>query len=192
MNSDHPAFQAISTLKSLGLNTKGIEDQLAEKADAAIAQPSEFDLLYSLATPASWLPHFEHGVPTLSPSTIRVGARLTLTPGQRATLRERYEMTPTRVVEVVNFELYPGTKAIKWLTLRSDLHVPESHRKHILVHCLISDFGNWYRSSVELDQEAEKAREDKPRAKRASAGKGVEGRGSAESALELAAKYALL
>lgn len=190
MNSDHPAFQAIATLKHLGFNTKSLDDQLAEKTEATITQPSEFDLLYPLSTPASWLPHFEHGVPTLSPSTIRVGARLTLTPGQRATLRERYEMTPTRVVEVVNFELYPGTKAIKWLTLRSDLHVPESHRKHILVHCLISDFGNWYRSSIELDQEAEKAKESAPKGARRS--KKPEEKDSAATALELAAKYAIL
>jgi hypothetical protein len=91
----------------------------------------------------------------LTNSTLRVGARLQLSPGQRSTLRERYELTPTKVVEVVNIELFEGTRMIRELVLRSDLHVSEHQRKHILVHCRISDFGAWYGSSVELDRERE-------------------------------------
>ena len=56
-------------------------------------------------------------------------------------------------------ECYPGTKAIKELVLRSDLHVPESNRKHILVHARITSFGKWYGSSIELDKEKEEEKE---------------------------------
>jgi hypothetical protein len=147
---------AVDTLDAQGFDTAEIRREKAAREVRTIRTPNASDLAFPLNTPASWLPHFVNGQPpVLTNSTLRVGARLQLSPGQRSTLRERYELTPTKVVEVVNIELFEGTKMIRELVLRSDLHVSEHQRKHILVHCRISDFGAWYGSSVELDRERE-------------------------------------
>lgn len=170
INSEAERQKALAILVSQGFEIKDLVAQ-QESREATASSPTQEDLRYPLTTPDSWLPHFESREPLLSTSTLRIGARLTLTPGQRATLREQFEMTPTKVVEVTRLECFPGTRAIRELVLRSDLHVPESKRKHILVHCRITSFGKWYGSSIELDKakEEEKAALQDQRAQRASA-----------------------
>lgn len=147
---------AVDALDAQGFDTAAIRAEHAAREVRTIRPPSASDIAFPLNTPVSWVPHFKDGQPpVLTNSTLRVGARLQLSPGQRSTLRDRYELTPTRVVEVVNIELFENTRYIRELTLRSDIHVSEHQRKHILVHCRISDFGAWYSSSIELDRERE-------------------------------------
>ena len=165
INSESEYSKALATLTAQGFDIKSIVSQKAAKDEEAQPKPTEDDLLYQLTTPDSWIPHFESREPVLSLSTIRIGTRLTLTSGQRSTLRDRYEMTPTKVVEVLRVECFPGTRSIRELVLRSDLHVPDNQRKHILVHCRISDFANWWRSSIELDKKAEEEKQSKEAAK---------------------------
>lgn len=160
LNREAKYSEALATLVAQDYDISAIVNQHRLREQAAIGQPTEADLRHQLSTPESWQPHFDQHEPTLSPSTLRIGGRFTLTAGQRSTLRDRYEMTPTKVVEVVNIELYPQTKCIHNLVLRSDRHVAESRRKHILVQCCISDFGQWLDSSSERDKEIEKVKDE--------------------------------
>src|ERR1035437_7256746 len=158
LTSESRYRSAVDTLDEMRFDTTAIRHEHASREASRYRAINESDIAFPLNTPESWLPHFEDGQPpVLTNSTLRVGARLQLSPGQRSTLRDRYELTPTKVVEVTNLELFEGTRFIRELVLGSDIHVSEHQRKHILVHCRISDFGAWYRSSVELDKEREEA-----------------------------------
>jgi hypothetical protein len=154
--------RAIQTLVAQEYDISDIIRQNKEKETRNAPQPTDLDQLYPLTTPESWVPHFDIGasdpmenVPILSTSTLRMGGRFLLTPGQRATIRARYNLTPTKVVEITQLECYEGTRIIKDLVIKSDLHVPEHQRKHVLVCCRISDFGKWYSEAKAIDEEIE-------------------------------------
>ena len=152
LDSEARYSQAIATLTALKYDIRSIVDQHTARQATEDRKASEMDIRYPLSTPESWQPHFDNGTPTLNNSTIREGGRFVLTPGQRSILRDRYEMTPTHFVEVSRVELFPGTIYIKSVVLKSDLHIAESERKHALIQCCISDFGQWLHSSIERDE----------------------------------------
>lgn len=101
-------------------------------------------------------------IPTLSTSTLRAGAQFLLSRGQRARLRA-YGLTPSRVVECVSLDMFPGTRAVKAMVLKSCLHVAEHQRRHVLMQVTINDFGAFIQSAIELEHEADDASETKQR-----------------------------
>lgn len=175
---------ALATLQRLGFDTSDITKQHAvmlREHDAA--QPTALDLQWQLSTPESWHTHFEQtkkvgdvvltegGVaPIFSTSTCRVGAQFSLTKGQRNMMRG-YGMTPTRYVEVIDLELFPSTRAVRMITFKSCLHVPEHKRKHVLFQVTITDFAKFMQSAKDIDNEDEDVKAERDESKRAKAEK---------------------
>lgn len=114
-------------------------------------QPTADDLKYSVLGEASINEHLSE-VSELDPSRMVEGRSYTLTSGQRAWLREVYDMTPARTVTIIELAFWPGTRCPQRLTLRSDEHVDNS-RKHVLVMCAITSVGRFFTESKAKEQE---------------------------------------
>lgn len=147
---------AVRLLALLGYDLADIHRQHTTKlAEHESGQPTDLDLKYQLQVPKSWASHFEE-VPYMSPSTIRVGAQLKLTSGQRKTLQSNREsggLTPTRTITILDIDCYPGTSAIRTLTLKSNIHVPEHKRRHVLTQWTITSFGDFMQRAYDADVE---------------------------------------
>lgn len=147
-------------------------------------EPSDLTKLYPLQVISGWKDHFESAkekatsttsapdptddldpadlnVPVLSTFTLRTGARLRLTPGQRAYLRDAYSITPTPIVEVDELAIHSDGEYtyVKELKLSSTLHIPTG-RKSILRSVRITDFGVFYDSARSHDAKIHLAREE--------------------------------
>lgn len=84
--------------------------------------------------------------PTTSP-----GRAYTLTKGQRAILRERYGMTPTKEVVVNEIAVWPAAPTcVRHISLRSTEHVPE-HRRHLLNAAVIEDWTAFCEAAQAID-----------------------------------------
>ena len=134
---------AVRLLALLGYDLADIHRQHTTKlAEHESGQPTDLDLKYKLNVPESWVSHFEE-VPLLSCFTIRVGAQFKLTSGQRRVLRDMAGLTPTRIITILDLELFPGTRAVRSLTIGSNIHTPEHLRRHVLTKWTITSFGDF-------------------------------------------------
>ena len=118
------------------------------------AEPSAEDLMcHCLTTPAAISEHFADGTnPILSPRNITAGYSYQLSPGQRKWLRDRYDLTPTKTVTIIELALWPKTDHPRRLIIRSDLHVEEHRRKHVLVQVAITQPGEFFVQSAREDK----------------------------------------
>lgn len=142
-------------LDAHGFDTKALWRELSTRvAVHERGTPSEADLRYTCPTVAPDLAtHFsEGGVPQeLSAGVMWAGYSYTLTPGQRAVLRDTYGLTPTQTVTVDYIEPWPGTQHPRNVKLRSDIHVDPRHRRHVLTQCVIRDVATFFADAQEHD-----------------------------------------
>lgn len=119
--------------------------------------PDDFDRRYELPVDAPTIgEHFLNGeAQVLSPGHLWAGYSYTLTPGQRAWLREQYGMTPTATVTVLEIARWPGTRHPRVLHLKSDLHVDPRQRRHILTSAVIRTPGKFFAEAAQYDAERE-------------------------------------
>ena len=91
--------------------------------------------------------------PVLSNHTLWLGHQVVLSPGQRALLRERFEMTPTPTLIVVGVEHFPSpdTQLIRAVTLESAMHSAEKGRRAIVKLARITDFGAFLRAAKDRE-----------------------------------------
>ena len=144
---------AVRLLALLGYDLADIHRQhTAKLAEYESGQPTDLDLKYKLNVPESWVSHFEE-VPLLSCFTIRVGAQFKLTSGQRRVLKDMAGLTPTRTITILDLELFPGTRAVRTLTIGSNIHIPEHQRRHVLTKWTISSFGDFMERAYLADVE---------------------------------------
>ena len=144
---------AVRLLALLGYDLADIHRQHTTKlAEHESGQPTDLDLKYKLNVPESWVSHFEE-VPLLSCFTIRVGAQFKLTSGQRRVLKDMAGLTPTRTITILDLELFPGTRAVRTLTIGSNIHIPEHQRRHVLTKWTISSFGDFMERAYLADVE---------------------------------------
>lgn len=144
---------AVRLLALLGYDLADIHRQHTTKlAEHESGQPTDLDLKYKLNVPESWVSHFEE-VPLLSCFTIRVGAQFKLTSGQRRVLKDMAGLTPTRTITILDLELFPGTRAVRTLTIGSNIHIPEHQRRHVLTKWTISAFGDFMERAYLADVE---------------------------------------
>lgn len=127
----------------------------------SFALPTEADLEYADQTPEKRVDYSEP--PILSNATLWVGHQVQLSTGQRAVLRERFEMTPTPTLivrEVQHFES-PYSNLIRAVTVESVIHSAQKGRRAIMKMARIRNFGEFLRAAKELDTEVHKV-SDRP------------------------------
>lgn len=128
-------------LTALGYDLSAIHQQHASRQLREDSEPpSDLDLKWAATTPESWASHFGPVAPTLSTSTLRAGAQVTLTSAQRQVLMDAYGMLPTKVVTITNLEFFPASRAVKRITLSSMDHIPANQRR-VLNAVTITRFG---------------------------------------------------
>lgn len=92
-------------------------------------------------TPLSLTDHLESQ--EMIPSNLHesnAGRMYKLTKGQRQVLRDRYHLTPTKEVVLVDIQVWPAARdCVRSVTIKSTEHVPEN-RKHLLNACVIDDW----------------------------------------------------
>lgn len=98
--------------------------------------------------------------PLLSPSTIRVGAQFRLTHGQRKVLRDDEGLMPTYTVTITDIELFPGTRAIKRLVIRSNIH---DKQRSMLVQASITSFGDFMQRAHDFEATAKTVSDNEQR-----------------------------
>lgn len=146
---------AIRLLASLDYDLTDIYRQHeVKRVEHETGQPTDLDLKYQLQVPKSWISHFEE-VPILGVGTIRIDAQFRLSPGQRKVLKDMAGLTPTRTITVTDLDLYPNTTAVRTLTIRSNVHIPEHQRKHVLVKWTITSFGDFMQRAYDAEVEIE-------------------------------------
>lgn len=149
-------------LESVGLSTESLWTQHADLlASADSESPSEFDVRYELPVDRpTVLEHFDGKQPqVLSVGHLWAGYSYSLTPGQRAWLRDNYGMTPTQTITVLEVSAWPGTRHPRYLHIKSDFHVDPRNRRHVLVNAVIRQPGKFFTESAARDAELEAARE---------------------------------
>jgi hypothetical protein len=87
----------------------------------------------------------------LGTHVLKVGCLVKLRPGQRAVLRDTYELTPTSIVEIIEVELYPNSDIVRAVTIRS--MNPELVRRHVLSMVRIDRFGEFLQRSADRETE---------------------------------------
>jgi len=135
---------AVRLLVELDYDLSGLYAQHQKRLDdRERGTPTALDLKYALNVPTSWAAHFDGGVPYFGVSTLRVGGQLLLTSGQRKVLNDMAGLTPTRTITILDIDFYPGTTAVRTLTIGSNLHVPDHKRKHVLSKWTLTNFGEF-------------------------------------------------
>jgi hypothetical protein len=156
---------ALTLLKSVGLKTAQVEADLEQLTSDVMRVPTQDDLRWPLSPPEEIGAHLSLGSdrPILDCKLVR-GRSYGLTPGQRDILRDWYSLTPTRTIEVTNIELfdpaiYGYVNLVRSVTLRSNIHVEEHKRKHMLISCVIDNWGAFCTAAKRRDEERAQAKE---------------------------------
>jgi len=124
------------------------------------AEATDLDKKYELPVDQPTIPeHFLDGKPqVLDANHAWPGYSYSLTPGQRAWLRDNYGLTPTATVTITGIARWPGTRHPQMISLRSDIHVDPRQRKHVLVEAVIREPGRFFTESAAHDAKLEAAR----------------------------------
>jgi hypothetical protein len=140
---------ALALLERLGLPVAATRERYDQLYDDLFRLPTEQDARFPL-TPASSIEDHINGQSREELSCALVsGRKYSLTPGQRAILREWYGLTPTQLVVVERMEMFPHhPNLIRMVVLRSDVHITEDQRKHVLIHATIDSWGKFMDASI--------------------------------------------
>ena len=175
---------AIRTLGEWGLPTRLVMEALDERLEEQRVQPTEVDRLWPWAgkgkmsitehlvpnvkevvTSASGVDVvLSHGTaaerPTLS-CRLQVGMAYSLTPGQRDVIRDRFNMTPAPLVEVIECAMYADNVHIRRVTLKSCEHV-DSRRRAMMTKFSIDAWGQFCADAKQRDADREEAKAGGP------------------------------
>lgn len=162
---------ALSVLEAAGLDARVCIfefRELLEKAETYI--PAGYPEAYRIrSVPLSITEHLTEDRDMTcanlhSPSSN--GRIYTLTKGQRAVLRERYGMTPTKEVVVTEIAVWPAAPTcVQHILVRSTEHVPDS-RHHVLNAATITDWVAFCTAARAIDEAEVDVDEDTPRTKK--------------------------
>jgi hypothetical protein len=169
---------AIRTLGEWGLPTRLVMEALDERLEEQRVQPTEADRLWPLARRISITEHLvpnvkevvmsaagvgvvlSHGSdrerPTLS-CRLQVGMAYSLTPGQRDVIRDRFNMTPAPLVEVIECAMYEDGVHIRRVTLKSCEHV-DPRRRAVMTKFSIDAWGQFCADAKQRDADREEAK----------------------------------
>jgi len=169
---------AIGTLGEWGLPTRLVTEALNERLEEQQVQPTEVDRLWPLARRVSITEHLvpnvkevvtsaagvdvvlSHGGdrerPTLS-CRMQVGMAYSLTPGQRDVIRDRFNMTPAPLVEVIECAMYSDNIHIRRVTLKSCEHV-DPRRRAMMTKFSIDAWGQFCADAKQRDADREQAK----------------------------------
>jgi hypothetical protein len=155
--------EAIDTLRAYGLPVKGVQDALTQRVEDDKRVPDEADRRWSVGPVPSIEDHLSmgDGRPTLGCGMV-VGRAYELTPGQRDVLRERFGMTPSRLVRVDEVAMFDGGQMIKRVILHSEEHVP-SNRRHLMVAVVIDHWGEFMDAAQAKDAQRAECHVEKER-----------------------------
>jgi hypothetical protein len=145
---------SLRQLEAQGFDVKHLWRDLSERIAAHEGgKPTVDDIRYTLPFVAPVIAtHFEGAAPQeLHPSALWKGYSYSLSPAQRAILRETYGLTPTKTVTLEWVELWPATQHPRSMCIRSDMHVDPRNRKHVLCRAVIREVGTFFRTAAELD-----------------------------------------
>lgn len=155
LNSIEQIETALKCLTSHGYATEALWAEHKAWVDSLDArQPTDDDRKWASrsAKPVGMKDHFANGLPeVLTAAQAWEGRQYLLSPGQRDVLRERYGLTPSKVVEVVEVGMFAGTSIIHSITLKSALHVEEHKRKHVLSAVVISPAADFFSTAAAKD-----------------------------------------
>ena len=173
---------AIRTLGEWGLPTRLVMEALDERLEEQRVQPTEVDRLWPLARRISITEHLvpnvkevvtsaagvdvvlSHGSdrerPTLS-CRMQVGMAYSLTPGQRDVIRDRFNMTPAPLVEVIECAMYEDGVHIRRVTLKSCEHV-DPRRRAMMTKFSIDAWGQFCADAKQRDADREEAKAGGP------------------------------
>lgn len=169
---------AIRTLGEWGLPTRLVMEALDERLEEQRVQPTEVDRMWPLARRISITEHLvpnvkevvtsasgvdvmlSHGGdrerPTLS-CRLQVGMAYSLTPGQRDVIRDRFNMTPAPLVEVIECAMYSDNIHIRRVTLKSCEHV-DPRRRAMMTRFSIDAWGQFCADAKQRDADREEAK----------------------------------
>lgn len=153
-------LEAFTFLQSVGIKVSGVLDQYEQDHAEALREPSEADYTFPFKPPLHIGDHLSMGGgrPILD-SGLYVGRSYSLSPGQRQTLRDWYDLTPSQTVQVIGFSLFPDGKCIRQVRLECNIHITEvQRRKHLLLAVTIDHWGVFCRQASQRDAELAEAR----------------------------------
>jgi hypothetical protein len=151
-----PIRDALGVLERAGFDLTSIETDFSilREAIETYSPPDYPDEYRIRKTPIDITEHLmgeTEMVPIMLHSPSSNGRAYKLTAGQRAVLRERYGMTPTKEVIVSEVAVWPGAPTcVRHIVLRSTEHVP-SNRKHVLNSCVIDNWVEFCRAVATAD-----------------------------------------
>lgn len=99
-------------------------------------------------------------LPTLSAAQCFGDRQFLLTPGQRDILRDKFGLTPTKVVVVQNVALFKDSVLVSGFTLKSAEHVDPRLRTKVLNSVYIHNAAEFFELGHLKDKEREAAREE--------------------------------
>lgn len=150
---------ALDTLAEYKLPCQGVSDAFARMLEEARVQPSEADQRWPLTQPEYVGEHLALGDdrPTLSCRLV-AGRSYSLSPGQRDYIRDRFNMTPARLVKVIEVAVFPGTQLIRLVRLVSEEHV-DPRRRRMMTKFTIDRWGEFC-DQARANDEARRASTD--------------------------------
>lgn len=173
--------QLLVQLTQLGVPTKAADEWLAVRMESLTAMPTEVDRKWPWAGKGKTsitehlVPNVKeivksasgvdvvlsHGSaaerPTLS-CRLQVGMAYSLTPGQRDVIRDRFNMTPAPLVEVIECAMYADGVHIRRVTLKSCEHV-DPRRRAVMTKFSIDAWGQFCADAKQRDLDREEAKE---------------------------------
>lgn len=152
-------IEALVVLKEYGLPVRVVTEAYQARIEEQRRQPTEDDRRWPWVEPVSIGEHINLGDdrPMLD-CGCQVGRMYALTPGQRDYIRDHFNMTPARLVEVHEVALFPGTRFIRRVTLASAEHV-DPNRKHVMKRFAIDTWGHFMSEAKASDQRRAEAKE---------------------------------
>jgi hypothetical protein len=151
---------ALRCLTSYGYETAPLWKEHHEWLQSTeLREPTDDDRHWATRAgePSSVADHFRDNLPEpLSAAQCWQGRQYTLTPGQRAYLRDRYGLTPTRVVELIEVGLFRSAPTVvHTFVLRSAEHVDEQRRRHVLNAVCITNAAEFFARAAQIDKQRE-------------------------------------
>jgi hypothetical protein len=150
---------ALRCLTSYGYETTALWKEHHDWLQSTeLREPTDNDRRWAqrAAEPSATADHFRDSLPEpLSAAQCWQGRQYTLTPGQRAYLRDRYGLTPTRVVELTEVGLFRATNIVHTFVLKSAEHVDEQRRRHVLNAVCITNAAEFFARAAQLDKQRE-------------------------------------
>lgn len=163
--------RALLTLETAGLDVHSLRTDLnGLRHELETYVPPSYPERYRIrSTPIDITEHLTGNrdlIPALLHAPTSQGRIYTLTKGQRTILRERYGMTPTTEVKLLELAVWPAAPTcVQHVVISSTEHVPDT-RKHVLNRAVIDDWVTFCEASEAIDKEVDLVKEDEKQTKK--------------------------